>query len=137
MATSANTLTRITRCTALALLLGTAPPLAAQASPSVLYVTNNAVHNGAGCGSQARPCRSISRAIANADSGGLIEVGPGIYGDIDGNGDTDSAVDEPSIVIDKSLTIYSTRGAGQTIIRVPRRPDLRTIVVLIHVDGTT
>ena len=136
MDTSAQTLTLTTRSMAMALLLGTAPPLAAQANPTVLYVANNAVHNGTGCGSRARPCRSISRAIANADSGSLIEVGPGIYGDIDGDGDADSAGEEPSVVIDKALTVYSTGGAAQTIIRAPRRPDLRTSVVLIHVDGT-
>ena len=111
-------------------------PVRAQAS-TTLYVAVNALRNGPNCGAQTHPCRTITQAIVHAAPGNFIEVGPGIYGDIDGDGDADSAGEEPSVIIDKALTVYSTSGAAQTIIRAPRRPDLRTIVVLILGDGTT
>jgi hypothetical protein len=108
----------------------------AQAS-TTLYVAVNTLRNGPNCGAQTQPCRTISQAIANAAPGNLIEVAPGIYGDIDGDGDTNGAGEEASIVIDKALTVYSSGGAAQTIFRAPRRPDLRTIVVLILADDIT
>src|SRR6185503_4945332 len=111
-------------------------PVFAQAN-TTLYVAVNALRNGPNCGAQMTPCRTISQAIANAAPGNLIEVGPGLYGDIDGDGDANSAGEEPSIFLDKAVTVYSTGGAAQTIIRAPRRPDLRTIVVLIFADNTT
>jgi hypothetical protein len=108
------------------LLMASALATAAEDPTAVtLYVANNAVHNGTGCGSLERPCRSISQAIANAVDGSLIEVGPGIYGDIDGDGDASGVGEEALdafgglVTIDKPLVVYSKAGAAQTVIRAP------------------
>ena len=60
-------------------------PLDSQETDAALYVTNNGVDNQA-CGTKAAPCRSISQAIAYAKDGDKILVGPGRYGDLNGNG---------------------------------------------------
>ena len=114
------------------------PGLACAQTPKTLYVAVNTLRNGPACGAQTQPCRTISQAVANAAPGDFIEVGPGIYGDVDGDGDADSAGEEASIGVGgKALTVYSKFGAAQTIIRAPRSPDLRTIVVSIVGDNTT
>ena len=51
---------------------------------NTLSVANNGL-DSATCGSSAAPCRSISQAIANASEGDTIVVGPGRYGDLNGN----------------------------------------------------
>jgi hypothetical protein len=63
------------------------------ASAGTLFVTNNGV-DSANCGAEAKPCRSISQALTNAASGSTIVVGPGRYGDIDGDGRFESPGDE-------------------------------------------
>jgi hypothetical protein len=111
----------------------------AQEDPTavVLYVATNAVHNGTGCGVLERPCRSISQAVANAAAGNLIEVRPGIYGDIDGDGDASSAGEEAVVTIDKGVTVYSAGGAAQTIIRARRSAQTGTAVVRITSNDAT
>ena len=48
-----------------------------------------------GCGQDVTsPCRSISQAIALADAGDTILVGPGRYGDLNDNGRLDEAGEE-------------------------------------------
>src|SRR5205085_10263251 len=54
------------------------------ASAATVYVANDGV-DAASCGGKATPCRSISRGIANANSGDTLLVGPGRYGDLDGD----------------------------------------------------
>lgn len=54
-------------------------------STRTLYVANNAL-DSATCGSSNKPCRSISRAIANARNGDRIIVRPGRYGDLNSDG---------------------------------------------------
>lgn len=126
------------------LLIASTLATAAEDDPTavVLYVANNTVHNGTGCGSAERPCRSISQAIANAADGSLIEVGPGIYGDIDGDGDASSAGEEAPVasgavvkIINKSLVVYSKAGAAQTIIRAPL--SFFRAIVWIDADNVT
>ena len=73
------------------------------------------------CGSSAAPCRSIGRAIALAPAGAKILVGPGLYGDVNGNGavgDADEEVASPAgmVTVDKPLLVLSTHGAGSTVI---------------------
>lgn len=41
--------------------------------------------DSASCGSNASPCRSISQTIANAQDGDTIYVGPGRYGNVNGD----------------------------------------------------
>ncbi len=79
----------------------------------------------AACGTDASPCRTISRAVDVAAPGDRIVVGPGVYGDVDADGDFVSAGDEPASVagcdclvhVDKSVTIVSSSGAGATLLR--------------------
>jgi hypothetical protein len=63
------------------LLLLAAPALAANR-----FVANNGTDSGTCGATSATACRSISQAIANASPGDHVIVGPGIYGDIDGDG---------------------------------------------------
>jgi hypothetical protein len=97
--------------------------LAGPALARTLYVGNNGVDSGS-CGSpSSAACRSISQAIANASAGDKIVVGPGLYGDIDGDGAFTTAGDEAAevdtgcdclIEVDKAVTITSRDGATAT-----------------------
>jgi len=96
--------------------------LAGAAEAATLNVANNGVDSGT-CGAAASPCRSISQAIANASAGDRIVVGPGRYGDLDGDGAFTSAGEEaPSVAcscmikVDKAVTIESRAGAGATVL---------------------
>lgn len=104
------------------LILGIAAP---QARAEVQYVANTGSDSGA-CGAAEAPCRTISRAIERAAPGDRIVVLPGVYGDVDGDGEFISPGDEPArydtgcrclIDVDKPLTIVSRRGAGATVLR--------------------
>jgi parallel beta-helix repeat protein len=78
-----------------------------------------------GCGSAAVPCRSISQAIQSAKAGDIISVGPGHYGDLNGDGTFTDPGEEKAeidfgcfcmIHVTKTLTIRSTEGAGATVL---------------------
>ena len=60
---------------------------------NTLRVANNG-SDSANCGPANAPCRSISQAISNAVPGDTIIVGPGHYGDLNGNGAFTEAGDE-------------------------------------------
>lgn len=90
-----------------------------------------AVHgtDDATCGGKATPCRSIARAIANAAAGDSIVVGPGRYGDLDGDGVLGEAGEEPApdgvshmLLIDKALSVTSRDGALATVIDASGAP---------------
>jgi hypothetical protein len=102
----------------------------APAHAATHYVAANGV-DAAGCGVAAQPCRSISWAIWSATAGDVILVGPGRYGDLDGDG----VIGEPGeeigvgdcpplefcpivalIRVNKAVTIISSRGAASTVI---------------------
>jgi Periplasmic copper-binding protein (NosD) len=73
------------------------------------------------CGERSHPCRSIGTAMANASDGSTIVVGPGVYGDLNGNsilGEAGEEVDDPAglVVVRKTLTVVSSHGAGSTVI---------------------
>jgi hypothetical protein len=73
------------------------------------------------CGNSNNPCRSISQAIDNAKAGDTIEVGPGRYGDLNGNGGLSDRGDEFGkgfglINVDKPLTIISSGGPLMTVL---------------------
>src|SRR5687767_11863988 len=123
--------------TLVGLSMATALATAAEGPATILYVATNAVHNGTGCGARERPCRSISQAIANAAVGNRIEVGPGIYGDIDGDGDASGAGEEVGVTIDKALILFSAGGAHQTIIKAPRSAQAGMAVVSITSNDVT
>jgi hypothetical protein len=109
---------------ALAALGGTSHAAAQQS----VWVQNNGV-DGASCGTQAAPCRSITRALAVAAPGATIHVGPGRYGDLNRNGEFDSGDEGPPqpifedtqdalLYVAKPVTIVSTHGAEVTLIDV-------------------
>lgn len=104
------------------LILGLAAP---QAWAEVQYVANTGSDAGP-CGAAETPCRTISRAIALAAPGDRVVVLPGVYGDVDGDGEFVSPGDEPAqydtgcrclVHVDKPLTIVSRSGAGATVLR--------------------
>jgi parallel beta-helix repeat protein len=93
------------------------------AQAATLLVANNG-QDIAGCGSTF-PCRSISQAILNATAGDTIVVGPGRYGDLNGDGiignfSGEELSPDPTcgcmILVNKSLTILSQDGAKTTLI---------------------
>lgn len=95
------------------------------AEAATLQVANNGV-DSAVCGPAASPCRSISKAIANAAPGDTILVGAGAYGDLDADGTFTPATGEEAaevgfgcecmIKVDKALTIISRDGADATVL---------------------
>ncbi len=96
--------------------------IAAAAPAATWRVAANGADSG-GCGSTATPCRTISQAIFNANPGDTILIGPGVYGDVNADGDLNDPGEENSgvpgkmIVIAEALTIVSRDGAGSTVIR--------------------
>ena len=83
--------------------------------------------DNATCGAASDPCLSISQAIYNANANSTIQVGPGFYGDLNGDGDVTDAGEENAaghnncgfasavVCIDKpGLKLESTLGARAT-----------------------
>jgi hypothetical protein len=102
------------------------------AAAATLWTSNVGSDSGS-CGASASPCRSISQAVANATDGDTIWVGPGHYGDVNGDGNFTGPGDEQPdpnagngeapyldqgciVCITKALHIYSTNGAALTVI---------------------
>lgn len=91
--------------------------------PAATHVVDNAGVDAPECGTKKAPCRSISQAIDNARGGDTIVVGPGRYGDLDGQpgrGPGDEALPNgvDMIVVDKPLTIVSRDGAATTVLEL-------------------
>src|SRR5262245_17312598 len=108
------------------ILVLAATALARPALAATLAVASTGV-DSATCGGAANPCRSISRAIANAAAGDTIVVGPGRYGDLNLDGNFSDPGDEAAqigtgcscmINVDKPLTIVSRDGASPTVLDV-------------------
>jgi hypothetical protein len=107
-----------------AFLLSTADPSLAWAE--TLFVANNGLDSTT-CGAKSEPCRSISMAIDLAHAGDRIRVGPGVYGDLNADGDFDDDGEEDAelsigcncvINVMQSITLESVDGASSTIIDV-------------------
>src|SRR5882757_7125751 len=117
------------------------------ASP-IVYVANNGV-DSANCGTQSMPCRSITRGMARAPSGSIIVVGPGRYGDLNGDGKFDSPGEErpqkasiPSgggwpleiscvVCILKPVHLVSSYGAESTLIDAGHAPSAMALTAAI------
>jgi hypothetical protein len=95
---------------------------------NTLHVTNYGVDSPT-CGARRDPCRSISRTVKNARDADTLLVGPGVYGDINRDGDLEDLGEEPlarndlcafnaTICILKPLRVISTNGAAATSIDV-------------------
>jgi hypothetical protein len=67
------------------------------------------------CGPAAKPCRTINRAIQNAEAGDKIVVGRGRYG----AGETPATACDCLIQVDKKVRIESDGGADATVIASP------------------
>lgn len=102
------------------LLVATARP----AEAAKLFVENHGVDSPT-CGGKKAPCRSISQAIDNAVPNDGIVVGPGRYGDLDGDGLFGGVGEEQAetgggcfcmIKVDKPLSIESRDGANATVL---------------------
>src|SRR5262245_11798454 len=103
-------------------LLLLAPTLPTQAK--VLYVAAEG-RDDSTCRGDSHPCRSIGQATAHANEGDALVVGPGRYGDINGDGDlADPGEDGAEVAmgchclinLDKPLTVESSAGPAATII---------------------
>jgi hypothetical protein len=107
----------------LAALLG-GVGLASSAHALTLNVATNGVDSPT-CGKAVTPCRTISQAADNANAGDRILVGPGVYGDLNQDGDLTDSGEEGTgaatcscmLQITKRLTFESSAGAAMTIIR--------------------
>jgi hypothetical protein len=104
--------------------------------------------DSASCGSGGSPCRSISQAIANAQDGDAIHVGPGRYGNVNGDSTFSGPGDERPeanaakwdgsgciLCINKGVHIYSTAGADLTVIDSGGPQSQYQSTVLILSDG--
>jgi hypothetical protein len=97
--------------------------------------------DGPDCGDDREPCRTITRAIANAAGGDVIEVGPGLYGDLNRDNDLNDPGEEAAfgmgcscaVDLNKRVTLVSRDGADVTIIDAG--PASRA--VRINVPGAT
>jgi hypothetical protein len=93
--------------------------------------------DGPSCGSNASPCRSIGQGIANAAAGDSVVVGPGVYGDLNGDGVLGASGEENPdlfspgcgcvLALNKAVKLTSSAGAAATVI------DARTIASATNV----
>jgi hypothetical protein len=95
---------------------------ASAAGAATRYAANDGTDT-ATCGAKATPCRSISRAIAHASPGDTVLVGPGLYGNLDGDeglGEDGEEGQAPScncaVHVDRRISLLSRDGAAATVI---------------------
>lgn len=112
--------------------------LGPRAYAKTIFVANNGT-DSATCGPTGQvPCRSITRGLHHSANLDLIVVGPGKYGDLNGDGILGDSPGEEvpaancfcMIAINKSVTIVSSEGAAATVI------DARTVDVFNNVAVT-
>jgi hypothetical protein len=95
---------------------------APQSQDVAVHVANNGI-DAATCGARDDPCRSITQAIANAKAGDTLLVGPGRYGDVNGNDvpgepgeEMPAAECRCAVHINKRIHLLSRGGAAVTLI---------------------
>ena len=113
--------------------------IAPLAHGTTLYVANNGV-DGPSCGTKTSPCRSIGQTIANAVAGDAIVVGPGRYGDLNGNGVLGEPGEEnPDVFspgcgcvlgVNKTLTLTSSNGAAATVIDATSVASIQNVLII-------
>ena len=96
--------------------------LAASAPAATIYVASNGV-DGSSCGIKTSPCRSIGQAVNFiAAAGDTVVVGPGKYGDLNGDGILGNSPGEETggfgcmVLLAQTVTLTSSDGAAATII---------------------
>ena len=114
--------------------------LAVAVEAGTLRVANNGIDSDT-CGAGSAPCRSVSRAIVNAAAGDTIVVGPGRYGDLNGDGSFGGPGEEAApagcgcmIEVNKRLTLQSSDGPGVTILDAG---GAEITGILVQADGVT
>ncbi len=135
--------------TQLVCLFVAAPAILGMVTPAAsanLYVRNSGL-DSAHCGGAQNACRTINRGIENASPGDNVWVGPGLYGDLNGDGDLDDLDEEHlqqvgsdlcMICIKKSIHLYSLYGPEVTIISGPAfRNPVGIALVDIFASGVT
>jgi len=107
---------------------------------ATIHVENNGVDSPS-CGAVTEPCRSISHAIASATDGDKIVVGPGRYGDLNGDGSFGGTGEEATpagcgcmIEVNKRLTLQSSDGPGVSILDAG---GAEITGILVQADGVT
>ena len=112
-------------------LLGADDALARKRKPKpVISVANHGL-DAAECGHASTPCRSITMGIARAKTlgRGTVSVGPGLYGDLDGNGFSSGFGEEQLPIPVTDIRVVSTHGAARTLIRA-RNPGPNNVEVV-------
>src|SRR6185369_1185356 len=105
-----------------ALVFGSAP---SAVDAATVLVANNGVDDG-NCGGKTAPCRTITRGIAVAGAGDTVLVGPGRYGDLNGDGLFNAPGEETAdlgncdcvVAVNKPLKLLSRDGASATVIDI-------------------
>jgi nitrous oxidase accessory protein NosD len=86
--------------------------LASPARAATVSVATNGV-DGPSCGATTSPCRNIGTAIALANPGDTVSVGPGYYTE---GASIACGSETAMIAVDKPITLVSTQGATATVI---------------------
>jgi hypothetical protein len=127
--------TTVTNTTTIALAIAFTLAQAAAAHAGKLVVAAYGI-DAPGCGTRSAPCRSIGRAIADAAPGDTIEVGPGRYGEFDGDDSPEAGPGEEAVTagvlvrIAKPLRIVSRDGSGVTVIDAAGSPRVQAVVLI-------
>jgi parallel beta-helix repeat protein len=125
-----------------ALNCAAATSAAAQTGSTTVYVAGNGIDD-VNCGSKALPCRSITMGMEQAPDHGTVVVGPGRYGDLDGDGQLSSPGEEYGgigagcncvVLIRRPMTVISSHGATVTVIDSSGMAE-PLIAVLIDADN--
>jgi nitrous oxidase accessory protein NosD len=120
--------------------LACAIALGGTASAATWHVANDGLDTN-DCAQAISACRTITRAMELASPGDTVLVGPGRYGDLDQSGSYDGINEEAGmlvpnggagVIVNKPLTLLSTRGAGATFIDMGKTTES---AVLISADG--
>lgn len=113
---------------------------AAPAAAATWYVAGNGL-DAPDCGTKRKPCRSITRALAQPTTvdGDRIIVGPGRYGDANDDGNLDDPGDEmPApgcgcmLAVNKSVSVWSSNGAAATVIDAAGMPVRATVALFMN-----
>jgi len=107
---------------------------------TTIYVANNGQDTST-CGPTGEvPCRSITKGLRHAANLDLIIVGPGKYGDLNGDGILGNSPGEEvptancscMLALNKSVTLVSSDGAAATVIDARTVDVFNNVAVTIH-----
>jgi len=141
-----NRVSRLALASAIGLTVGAVQSISVSAATGTTWWVTNQGVDSASCGTRGKPCRSISAAIEKAADGDVIEVGAGLYGDLDGDGaftspgeehySTDNDGRSCIVCIRKAIKVLSLHGADDTIISAGSGQNVDYVVGIIS-SGVT